>query len=283
MDNPWYYDLWKSQSSRDPGTIFPGWGAGERLAVLSPHDDDALLGAGYAILAARNRDLPVSLFIVCNGCAGYSHPDQKSAIVEIRRSETIEAYSRIGVAPEDLYRFEVPDFSPGARICWQLPGNEQGMIVDLVRELRQRKTTRFFIPNGYREHLDHEAVYDLGRYASSQTGDAILADVAAPSAVRSLHVYSVWGDFPPAGPSEIHGTLRANKAIVVPGVWEERIREGVRAFRSQGSIIENLVAGREKRRCPGGFLELYLDFDPRPGLDYGPYVEAVARLGSTSR
>ncbi len=280
MDGPWYYDLWQNRRSQDPAILFPKWSKQESLAVLSPHDDDALLGAGFAILAAHALRIPVSVIIVCDGCAGYSHPGQKSNIVQVRRLETLEAYSGIGLLPENIHRFDVPDFSSGARICWRLPGNEQGIIVDLIRILRERRVTRFFIPNGHREHLDHEAVNDLGRYASSQTGDPILVDVAAPFAVRSVHVYSVWGDFPPASTANAQPRPGANKAIVVPESWEVKIRDSIRAFCSQGSIIEDLMAGRENRRCHLGFLELYLDLDPRPELDYRPYVEAIRRIGS---
>ena len=39
--------------STDLSAIFPGWeGEKERLMVYSPHDDDAILGAGYAMRAA---------------------------------------------------------------------------------------------------------------------------------------------------------------------------------------------------------------------------------------
>ena len=35
--------------------LFPGWkGADERVCVYSPHDDDAILGAGYAMRAAMD-------------------------------------------------------------------------------------------------------------------------------------------------------------------------------------------------------------------------------------
>jgi len=279
MNDVWFLDLWQAKCNQDPATVFPDWNPREdRIGILSPHDDDALLGAGYAILAGREMGVTVCVMVVCNGCAGYSTAEQKFSIVEIRRRETLEAYSRLGLAPEDIHRFDVPDFSAAARIPWELPGNEEGIIADLIAELRRRRVTRFFIPNGYREHLDHEAVYDLGRYASAQTGDAILVDYAEPFAVRSVHVSAVWGDFPPALAEGAPPELRGNKAVVVPQGWEEKVRDGIRAFRSQGAIIESLAKAREGRGCSEGFLELYQDLDPRPNLDYGPYVSAVNRI-----
>src|SRR5438093_2416014 len=118
VEKIWSYDIWLEQRSRFPRLVFPAWSKPESLAVLSPHDDDALLGAGYAILAARALEVPVSVLIVCNGCAGYSSAEQKSRIVGIRRAETLEAYAHLGLGPGDIYRFDVPDFSAVARIGW---------------------------------------------------------------------------------------------------------------------------------------------------------------------
>ena len=47
-----YCSIDKNEVSCDINAIFPGFGDREVLAVMSPHDDDAILGAGYAILAA---------------------------------------------------------------------------------------------------------------------------------------------------------------------------------------------------------------------------------------
>src|SRR5687767_2735191 len=93
-----YYDLHSGKRGTDIGMLFPGWKPGdERVAVVSPHDDDAPLGAGYAMLAAQQAGAEVWVMICCNGCAGYSTPEQKDSIVETRRGETIEAFAKMGV------------------------------------------------------------------------------------------------------------------------------------------------------------------------------------------
>ena len=43
--------------SKDISVLFPSFGKDEVLAVMSPHDDDAILGAGYAMLAAQEAGL----------------------------------------------------------------------------------------------------------------------------------------------------------------------------------------------------------------------------------
>ena len=45
-----YYDLQRQRRSKDINLVFPDWKEGdERVVVLCPHDDDGLLGAGYAV------------------------------------------------------------------------------------------------------------------------------------------------------------------------------------------------------------------------------------------
>ncbi len=71
--------------------LFPDWRPGdEHVVVLSPHDDDALLGAGYLILAALANGAKVSAVIFCDGRAGYSAPAGREAGVEVQCGEREE-------------------------------------------------------------------------------------------------------------------------------------------------------------------------------------------------
>jgi len=63
-----YYDLRRRAATDAIGTLFPDWRPGdERVVVFSPHDDDALIGAGYLILAAQANGAEVSAVIFCTG------------------------------------------------------------------------------------------------------------------------------------------------------------------------------------------------------------------------
>ena len=64
--------------------LFPGFGVDEVLAVMSPHDDDAILGAGYAMLAAQQAGAEVYVVIFCRGDAGYSTIAEKTTIEAVR-------------------------------------------------------------------------------------------------------------------------------------------------------------------------------------------------------
>ena len=67
-----YCDINTKTFTNDINLLFPGFGDNEVLAVMSPHDDDAIIGAGYAMLAAQKAGAEVYVVIFCRGDAGYS-------------------------------------------------------------------------------------------------------------------------------------------------------------------------------------------------------------------
>lgn len=276
-----YYDLRARRGSRDIASLFPDWRPGdERLMVLSPHDDDALLGAGYALAAAMANGGVAHVCIYCDGSAGYSRPEEREAIVATRRAETARAYAAIGLPEGAVHRFEYPDFSARGFVGWKLPTGEYGTLQQLLPLLRRLRITRLMLPNGFREHVDHEATYDSGRYDGVQAGDPVLVDLGVPQGIRSTLVYAVWGDLDPLDAllCREDPRIRANRAIVASPSVEARMAEGLAAWESQGQIIQGLLAARRERAVGEGLMELYVDIDPRPRLDYRPYVERIRSI-----
>jgi hypothetical protein len=278
-----YYDLRRRAKSDDISLLFPGWqGEDERVLALCPHDDDGILGAGYALLAAESAGAEVHVAVFCDGWAGYSRPEEAGIIVEQRRRETVAAYGALGLAPERIHRFDYPDFSLWPWLGWHLPGGQEGTTASVLPALRRLRPTRLLVPNGYREHIDHEATFRAGAYDGPQVGDAILAELGSAPAIRSYLQYAVWGDFTPED-ALVAGAavdLRANRAIVAPPDVEGRIGQAVAEFASQQQVIAGILEERRRNRVRGRrALELYLAFDPRPSLDYEPYHRLVEEIG----
>jgi LmbE family N-acetylglucosaminyl deacetylase len=278
-----FYDLRARMRSVDISLLFPGWEEGaERVAVLSPHDDDAVLGAGYALLAAEAYGAEGYVFILCDGRAGYTSSEEKDGIVVRRREEAYSAYKALGIPRERILRFEYPDFSLLSYLGWQLPRGEAGTFDRHLRALRSLGITRLLLPNGYREHIDHEATYRLGAYDAPQAGDPILPDWGPGRKIWSTTVYAVWGDFSPedALVTAQDTVIRANRAISATADVERLVVQSIRCFESQGKIIEGLVTRREQRwnRQRDRAIELYLSFDPRPALDYAPYHRVLEAI-----
>lgn len=281
MNDFCYYNLRARTASDRIDLLFPGWGERpECVLVLSPHDDDALLGAGYAMLAAAGEGADVHVCIYCDGSAGYSSPDERDGIVEVRRREALRAYGAVDLPPERVHRLELPDFGARAYLGRRLPGGEPGIMDRLVSLVRGLRVTRLLVPNGYREHVDHEATFDSGRYDGVQAGDPVLADLGEPTPVLSTLVYAVWGDLDPLDALASGGdpAIRANRAIVAGYGVEEAVARALGEWRSQARIIEGLLDARRERDCGEGMMELYVDTDPRPRLRYAPYARLIRSI-----
>jgi len=275
-----FYDLRKLIRGEKFDVFFPGWKKSEeRVAFFSPHDDDALLGAGYLMIACMDAGAAAHLYVFCDGRAGYSTVEEKDDIVKRRKAETKLAYKEIGLDPDDITWFDFPDFSLAPRVGWLLPGGEEGTFKRTVQALRKFGATRLVVPNHYREHIDHEAVAKVGCYDAPQAGDPIAPDWGAASSIKTILQYSVWGDFSPEEAAYYNaGPIRANRALVSDEDIEALIEAGLRRYESQAAIIDNLVARRKQRIRNKKAVELYMDTDPRPSLDYVPYWRVINRI-----
>lgn len=255
--------------------LFPGWKKGERVAFLSPHDDDAILGAGHLILATlRSEGFPYVL-VFCRGDAGYSTPAEKKGIVQKRRREAVRAYGRLGVKAQNIRFFDIPDFSLMAHLDRRPPWGK-GVFDKIVSLLRRQRISRAIFSSGYLEHWDHTAVYYAGIYASSQAQDPILVDLGQPQHIRTYLAYAVWGDFEPAPAGQI---TSADLGILASDEDENQVIQAIREFSSQARIIKNIVAHRKKRKTQGGYLELYKSIKLRQSIDYSPYFDLLNKMG----
>ena len=233
------------------------------------------------MLAALANGAEVYVMVFCDGWAGYSAPAEAAGIVEVRAQETLDAYSVMGINEENVLRMGYADFSVLPYIGWHLDSGKLGTIANIVPTLRRLQVTRLLIPNGYREHVDHEAVHRVGAFDGPQVGDAILAEYGRADPIRSFLQYAVWADLSPED-ALVRGEdphLRANRAVVAGPKPEETVMKAVRAWKSQGQVIEGLVDQRAGRRRGDRWLEVYYSFDPRPLLDYGPYHQLIDTIG----
>ncbi|MBP1767733.1 MAG: bacillithiol biosynthesis deacetylase BshB1 [Candidatus Aminicenantes bacterium] len=269
-----YVDFAKLRKRGRINLIFPGWKEDERVAFFSPHDDDAMLGAGYLILATvRSGGVP-EVVVFCRGDAGYSTPAEKKGISQRRKKEAARAYRTLGVREENIHFLDIPDFSLMSHLD-RRPAWGEGIFDKIISILRKGPISRVVFSSGYLEHWDHTAVYEAGIYISSQAQDPILVDLGRPHPLGTFLSYSVWGDFEPAPPGQ---STRADLGILAADKDEHRVIEAIRSFSSQALIIKNIVAHRKKRKTQGGYLELYKTINLRQPIDYSPYVDLLKKL-----
>jgi len=278
----YYIDIDKNEISTDINFLFPNWKCNEeRLCIFSPHDDDAVLGAGYAISAAIRNGAEVYIYIFCKGNAGYSTIDEKDSIEGVRVDETYSSYNMLGIKDENIIRFNYSDFSVCQSLGWQLNNGEEGSFKDIITSLRKNRITRLLVPNHYREHLDHWAVGMLGTFYAPQAGDLVLVDWNEPKEIKSVVQYSTWGDLSPED-QLVKGRadgLRANRLIVASEDVEQEVCGAIMKYRSQIDIIDGLINIRKNRKNSRGmYVEVYLSYDPRPKMDFLPYIELADQL-----
>jgi LmbE family N-acetylglucosaminyl deacetylase len=271
-----FFDL-SAQQSVDISDFFPDWGSSEVVVVFSPHDDDSILGAGYAMMAAAAAGAEVFVVIFNDGSAGFSDPALADTIVATRRQETTRALEHLGVGPDHVERLEIPDFSTINYLGWVDPGRQDtpSVFERVVKFLRKVRCTRLFLPNGWREHLDHSAANQAGIFDAVQAGDAVMVTWGDPSPIKSYLMYSVWGAFSP-----LDEQVSRTKVIGVPAGVEQIIQDALQEWGSQQEIIADLLAQRENRfvQEKEQYIEVYLDIDPRPRFDFAPYKRKVAGI-----
>jgi LmbE family N-acetylglucosaminyl deacetylase len=269
-----FVDFTKLQKREPINLIFPGWKKGERIAFFSPHDDDAVLGAGYLILATiQSGGVPV-VIVFCRGDAGYSTPAEKRGIVQRRKEEAVRAYEALGVKKEDIHFFNIPDFSLMAHLDRRAPWGK-GIFDKIISILRKQRISRVVFSSGYLEHWDHTRVFEAGVYTSSQAQDPILVDLGQPYPMTTYLVYSVWGDFEPAPADR---ATRADMGILATDQDELQVIEAIREFSSQARIIKNIIVQRKKRKTEGRYLELYKSIRLRQPIDYAPYFDLLKKI-----
>jgi LmbE family N-acetylglucosaminyl deacetylase len=269
-----FINFLKLKKDRHLSLVFPGWKKSERVAFFSPHDDDALLGAGYLILAVRRAGGTPFIFVFCRGDAGYSTRPRKKDIVAQRKKEAIHAYGLLGVKAENIHFFDVPDFSLPCRLD-RRPACGEGVFDKTISALRRGRISRVVFSSGHYEHWDHTGVFHAGIYISSQAQDPILADLGKPRPVKTYLAYSVWGDFEPAWGG---GGLRADLGILAAEKDEESIAKTIRSFASQSRIVRNIVDRRAARKTAQGYLELYKSYQTRMPIDYAPYFDRLRKM-----
>ncbi len=215
---------------------------GERFLMVSPHDDDAVLGAGLLIQLAKRENVPVHILIVTDGSMGYCSIEEKDTIADIRRQETFECYQSLGVPKENIVWLGYPDCRLNAYRGRDLAqaadplaiSGYVGLQNSFTHHLRQIRPTQVFLPTYNDLHPDHRIVYDEFLISLFHSAGNIWPELGNPlEAVPYVNTYAVYCDFlaPP--------TLRMR----TPGSYLDDKLKAIGAFRSQkqiSSLIENV-------------------------------------------
>ncbi|MBD2292670.1 PIG-L family deacetylase [Anabaena sphaerica FACHB-251] len=136
--------------------------------IISPHQDDEVLGCGGVIGLKREQDIPVQVVFMTDGAASHSwHPDFKSGeIVTVRRDEALTALSILGVDSSQIHFLDNPD----SKLRFLNATERQKIIEKLAQLLQSFQPQEVYVPHRKDRTKDHEATYELVQEAIILSG-----------------------------------------------------------------------------------------------------------------
>ncbi|MDD4888593.1 MAG: PIG-L family deacetylase [Phycisphaerae bacterium] len=213
----------------------------ERFLFISPHDDDAVLGAGLLMQLAQREHVPVYLLIITDGAMGYCVPEERLTVSGIRHKETFAAYQTLGLPADHIVWMGFPDCQlsnylgrrPAASNDPTAIAGFTGLQNSLTHHLRQIRPSQCFIPTHSDLHPDHRLAHDELMISIFHAAGEIWPELGVPLPwIPHVNEFAVYCDFP-APPS-----LR----IRTPQEFLKRKLDSIACFASQRQIAATVQA-----------------------------------------
>lgn len=183
-----------------------------RLLFVAPHDDDAVLGSGMLLRAARNEGLEAHVVVVTDGRMGYCRLEDRDDIVGIRRRETEAAMEALG-GPY-LHFLDYPDCDldrhTGRRRALEpnpaAEGGHTGLQNSFTALLRRLTPTHVVVPTGADYHPDHQCVHRELLISLFHAYGTVWPELGTPlQGLPRLYESAVYCDFPAPPTVQLEG------------------------------------------------------------------------------
>jgi LmbE family N-acetylglucosaminyl deacetylase len=213
----------------------------EKFLFVSPHDDDAVLGAGLFMQLVQRENVPVYILIVTDGSMGYCSAEEKETITEIRRQETYRCYESLNIPRENIIWLGFPDCQLNQyRGRRKASANDPvaiegytGMQNAFTKYLRQIRPTQCFLPTSSDLHPDHKFVHEELLISLFHSAGDIWPELGKPlDKVPYVHEMGVYCDFPT--PPKLR--IKATESCLTKKM------DAIAAFKSQKQI-SSLIDG----------------------------------------
>jgi LmbE family N-acetylglucosaminyl deacetylase len=160
-----------------------------RVLLLSPHDDDGVVGCGGLIAVLPE---PPTVVITSDGRFGYHTLAEREGFVERREREALAAYGSVGVPPEKIVFLRYPDMSVRNYQNWVTPHGQPGAYQTIFRMLRSHRPDTMLVPSEFDFHPDHRVIAEVGLVAAVQARESLMPEMGPPVPVARLYAYQVW-------------------------------------------------------------------------------------------
>jgi len=205
---------------------------GESVVVVSPHDDDGIIGCGGLLNDLSLTGVRTSVLIMTDGSLGYSSIEQKPTIQETRHREAQDAYR---ILSAELFFLDFPDMNLKPFASWETLDGKDGAYKRVLRILRELRPTTVFLPNPADWHPDHKASFDIGLSASNLAAIPVVADFGQPINLKHLFSYKVWDELNRI--THVHTLSRDT---------QNSKRKAISEFKSQSDVLQIIVPELKK-------------------------------------
>jgi len=222
--------------------------------VVSPHDDDAVIGMGLTIHAASQQGVEVHIVVATNGALGYVHLSEREGLVETRLAELAASCAVVGVPGDRVHSFGFPDGSLAAHQGCRGPDESPTFAQRLVSLLREVRPSSVFVCTPGDVHPDHTIAATQSDIACVWASGRIWLERGEPLPLPQRFHYACYAPFDGDPELEVQGVEAGLVAKVA----------AMRCFPSQG-VIEPFI---EQLRQEGP----YEYFKRARTLGYSPSV-----------
>lgn len=159
------------------------------VLVVSPHDDDGVVGCGGFI---ANLPVPPVVVIASDGRLGYHSLEEREGFAGRREREAVSAYGRLHVPPDRIKFLRYPDMSVRNYQSWETRDGRPGAYQELFRVIREFRPSTVFLPSELDFHPDHKVIAEAGLVACVQARETLMPEFGPPVAIERVYAYQVW-------------------------------------------------------------------------------------------
>ncbi len=152
------------------------------VLVISPHQDDEVIGCGGTIAKYHNEGVRVWVVYITAGWSGVPEIPSKMDATRIREREAQNACKILGVEKAIFIREKDRNFSENNNI-----------IQKLIKIIREIKPNFVYVPHPDEKDLEHRITYKITKEASWLAKSPYFLDLGSPiKSIETIYLYEVW-------------------------------------------------------------------------------------------
>jgi N-acetylglucosamine malate deacetylase 1 len=163
------------------------------VLYIAPHPDDEVWAGGY-ISECVKKGCKVFVLLITHGSSGYSNPEQKDDIEDIRVKEMLQSQKILGFKLLDFYDYlSELGYSPENATVIDGKINPTNIYLKngLIKVIREIKPTTILIPNEDDAHPDHRNIAIAAIDAIWRSERNSQLELGKPCTVQKIFQYEI--------------------------------------------------------------------------------------------